>query len=41
MVVFLLLGSLVVGVLSSDEIVGVAMASKTRLAPIRTEPVPF
>ncbi|CEW66371.1 Uncharacterised protein [Streptococcus pneumoniae] len=40
-VVFLLLGSLVVGVLSSDEIVGVAMASKTRLAPIRTEPVPF
>ena len=41
MVVFPLLGSLVVVVLSSAEIVGVAMASRTRLAPIRTEPVPF
>ena len=29
------------GVFSLAEIVGVAMASRTRLAPIRTEPVPF
>ena len=41
MVVFPLLSSLVVVVLSLAEIVGVAMASRTRLAPIRTEPVPF
>ena len=40
-VVVSLLLVLVVGVFSLAEIVGVAMASRTRLAPIRTEPVPF
>ena len=40
-VVVSLLLALVVVVFSLAEIVGVAMASRTRLAPIRTEPVPF
>ena len=40
-VVVSLLLALVVGVFSLAEIVGVAIASRTRLAPIRTEPVPF
>ena len=40
-VVVSLLLALVVVVFSLAEIVGVAMASRTKLAPIRTEPVPF
>ena len=40
-VVVSLLVPLLLVVFSLAEIVGVAMASRTRLAPIRTEPVPF
>ena len=36
-----LLVALLLVVFSLAEIVGVAIASKTKLAPIRTEPVPF
>ena len=39
--VIVLVASALAVVTSLAEIVGVAMASRTRLAPIRTEPVPF